>query len=121
MATNISSLPDIVSDNDANHNGHHELIHKRLKELNLEVVAAAQSADWGEVIDTPATYPPEQHEHDIKEVIGLEAELDTKAEKTPSSSITVVPEYKGQIAIVGTVAYIAVGTTATTDWKQITN
>ena len=121
MATNISSLPDIVSDNDANHNGHHELIHKRLKELNAEVAAAAQSADWGTLTGAPATYPPEQHEHDIEEIRGLEAELDTKAEKTPSSSITVVPEYKGQVAIVGTEAYIAVGTSATTDWKKITN
>lgn len=121
MATNISSLPDSVEDNDANHNGHHELIHKRLKELNLEVAQAAESANWESITDAPALYPAEEHEHEIEEVRNLQAELDAKANKVPASAITAAPEYKGQIAIVGAVAYIAVGTAASTDWKQITN
>lgn len=38
-----------------------------------------------------------------------------------STSITSVPSFLGQIAIVSGVAYIATGTHATTDWKQISN
>jgi len=36
------------------------------------------------------------------------------------SSIAEIPEFVGQIAIVGGVAYIAIGKLATSDWKQIT-
>ncbi|OZB98014.1 glycosyl hydrolase family 28-related protein [Paenibacillus sp. XY044] len=39
----------------------------------------------------------------------------------PITSITNTPLYKGQIAIVGGIIYMAVGTTASTDWKQISN
>jgi hypothetical protein len=38
-----------------------------------------------------------------------------------ASSISTVPNFIGQIAIVSGVAYIATNTSATTDWKQITN
>jgi hypothetical protein len=40
----------------------------------------------------------------------------TGAETTIASN----PEYIGQLAVVGTTAYIAVGTSAPSDWKQIT-
>lgn len=121
MATNVSSLPDVVDDNDANHNGHHELIHKRLKELNSEIENASKTAEWGGITGQPNSYPPEDHEHDIEDVVNLQAELDAKAKKSPATSITSAPEYLGQISVVSGAAYIAVGTLAAADWKKITN
>jgi hypothetical protein len=38
----------------------------------------------------------------------------------PASAISAAPSYVGQLAVVGTVAYIAVGVSTTADWKQIT-
>jgi hypothetical protein len=39
---------------------------------------------------------------------------------TTLSSISATPQYTGQMAVVGGQGYIAVGTTGTADWKQIT-
>lgn len=39
---------------------------------------------------------------------------------TTLSSINATPQYTGQMAVVGGQGYIAVGTTGTADWKQIT-
>lgn len=38
----------------------------------------------------------------------------------PASSIAAAPKYKGQVAMVGTTVYIAVGTATTGDWKAVT-
>jgi hypothetical protein len=38
-----------------------------------------------------------------------------------STNITSTPQFVGQIAVVGSIGYLAVGTSSTADWKQITN
>ena len=38
-----------------------------------------------------------------------------------ATAITGTPSYIGQIAVVGGVCYMAVGTSSSADWKQVTN
>lgn len=55
---------------------------------------------------------------------GLSAAIpvsDWDTEFTPLTAISAIPPRIGKIAVVGAVAYIAVGTASTADWKQITN
>lgn len=42
-------------------------------------------------------------------------------EKHLITAIDAIPTYVGQMAIVGGIGYLAVGTSNVSDWKQITN
>jgi hypothetical protein len=55
-------------------------------------------ADWNEIINKPAAFPPETHTHSISEVDGLEAALDAAGGSgtAPSDSYT-EPTYTGGV------------------------
>ena len=50
----------------------------------VDVANKAESVDWKDVLDKPSAYPPEQHDHEISEVNGLQDELDSK--ETPAGA-----------------------------------
>lgn len=77
-------------------------------------------ADIIEIIEAPSmpvivVQPPTPIELTVSSGIANGAEF------TPMTAISAAPPRIGKIAVVGAVAYIAVGTASTADWKQITN
>ena len=59
----------------------------------LDEAGGGGTADWNEVINKPATLPPDTHTHSISEVDGLQAALDSAGNATAPSDSYIEPTF----------------------------
>ena len=75
----------------------------------------------GETIEGAASYSGAITGHCViyLTLIGTDWKVTIERDRTPATSVSSAPVYAGQHAIVGGVVYVAAGTTAASDWKQV--